>query len=149
MNRQEIKRSQTNTAERRKFLRLESHHLLNHERFRLQNIAGGTDAEHSTMKNISWGGLLFESKRQYNIGDFLKLEIELPGWEKFKNEFLKPDEISRSRPLVVLGRVVRVENISQGIFDIGVSFVSVDHDHREAVMKYVKQTLLEKAGKDS
>lgn len=94
------------------------------------------------LKNYSGGGVLFESTIRYDIGDLLKLEIALPGWERFKNEFYKEDRLSRSDPVVVLASVVRVECMGPpSLFDVGVCFVGIDEDDRWAVIKQIDAQL--------
>ena len=93
----------------------------------------------AAFKDISAGGLLFECKRKYDIGNLLKLEIVIPGWEKFKSEFYKPDESSRSKPLIALASVVRVEMVKPGLYDIGVSFAGIDEGHQSALLQYIQR----------
>jgi len=134
----------TPEMERRKYVRLTSQNVVKCEVYRITN---GEDAEkqESTSKNISAGGLLFETKKQYDIGEVLKLEINLPGWQKFKPEFFKPDQLSGEKPLVALANVVRVESVSDGTYDVGVCLAGIDEGHQMAINKYIDQRLRESA----
>ncbi len=128
--------------DRRKYYRMDRNCVLRCEKFsaknfnekQLQDEAGGL------VKNISAGGILFETNQPYPIGTLLKVELKLRGWEEFKSEFYKLHVSSKDQPLVVLAKVTRVELIkSSEIYDIGLSIVSIDEGHREALKKFVRQ----------
>jgi hypothetical protein len=123
-------------SERRKFIRIKKSNALKHVKFQLSGGAG--DALQSLSKDLSAGGILFESAVLYAIGDILRLEINVPGWEKFKPEFYKPG-LTKSEPLIVLVKVMRVERVGAGKHDIGCMFVGIDDGHQMALAKYLKQ----------
>ena len=82
--------------------------------------------------------MLFESNVKFDLGTLLRIEIDIPGWERFKNEFYKTYEASKSSPLVVLASVVRVEVVyPENRFDIDVCFSAIDKGHQWALIKYV------------
>ncbi|HPS20120.1 MAG TPA: PilZ domain-containing protein [Candidatus Omnitrophota bacterium] len=127
--------------ERRKYVRLPEHCVLKCEKLTTGELFGGTVEQHhieGVTKNISAGGVLLETKEPFKLGEIIKMEIALPGWEKFKSEFYKTDSVSRSHPLVVLGKVVRVETFGDK-YDMGICFVAIDEGHRWAVLKYVSE----------
>ncbi len=123
--------------ERRKYYRLPFQTVLRCEKFQFHKTFDNKQIE-AALKNVSAGGILFESDKPYALKDILQIELEIPGWEKFKNEFYKSDELTASKPLIVLGSVVRVEVIHQGVYDIGVCFAGIDHGHQEALLKFIK-----------
>lgn len=128
-------------SERRKYIRVGEKHVLEVEKYSFKGIDLKKDVEAAT-KNFSAGGILFESKRQLEIGDTLKLKVKIHGWEKYKTEFIKPNRLSKSEPLVVLAKVVRVEIVKSGqLYDIGVSFVGIDRDYQRALTKFIKKKL--------
>ncbi len=138
---------QTQTAERRKYIRLANKNILHHQRFSLHSMPLD-DKFHAVLKNVSAGGCLFESKHRYELGDMLKLEIDLKGWEKFKSEFYRVENASRVHPVVVLASVMRVEMIKpSSLYDIGVCFVGIDEGHRWAVIKYIQNQIQEEKQK--
>lgn len=92
-------------------------------------------------KNISAGGLLFETKTEYALGSVLRLEVSLSGWERYKPEFYKPESVTQHGPLVILGEVVRIEAISEGKYDIGVKITGIDEGHRLALEKFIKEEI--------
>lgn len=99
-------------GERRKYYRMPVDHLLE---FREYSLSEGQDnLKMSNLKNISGGGVLFESDSVLPVGTLLKMKLKIPGWQKHKTEFLKHDRDSTAEPLVALGHVVRVEEMEDG-----------------------------------
>jgi len=131
-----------NEAERRKYARIHEEDVLVCEPFDASALGGKIGkGRHAFTKSLSEGGILFESAQIFPIGTLLKLELDLPGWEKYKPEFRKHDALPGRLPLVVLGKVVRIEDIGGGEFDIGVLFVALDTGHKLALKKYVARAL--------
>jgi hypothetical protein len=120
--------------ERRRFFRLDGKYLLQHERF---TIPRGAAVQEDTAKNISANGLLFESRTPYDLGTVLRLELLVQGIDKFKTEFYKHERLSNTEPLIVLGKVSRVEAVGPKLFDIGVSLVGLDYVCQRALAKYI------------
>lgn len=96
---------------------------------------GGAPAV-SQYRDVSVGGLLVDSPRAYPLGALLKLEIRVPGWGRFQNHF-GPAQDAELRPLVALGTVVRVEQLDEGGFELGIKFQNVYPDDLEALMRFV------------
>ncbi len=46
-------------------------------------------------------------------------------------------------PLLVVGTVVRVENLGSNQFDIGISFIKVDGSVRNELSKYIRKCICE------
>lgn len=125
--------------ERRKYIRLSTKHIGRISPYSISNIDQSSQIE-TIVKNVSAGGALFESKKKYSLGDLICIEIDLPGWEKFKSGFYKPGQLSKGDPVVAIANVVRVEVVKLGkLFDIGICFVGVDDDHQRAIKKYVRK----------
>ena len=126
------------SEERRKYYRMPVDHLLE---FREYSLSEGQDnLKLSNLKNISGGGILFESDSVLPVGTLLKMKLKIPGWQRHKTEFLKHDRDSTTEPLVALGHVVRVEEMEDGKnYEIGVFFECVDDDHRNALIKYIEE----------
>ncbi|MFH0753383.1 MAG: PilZ domain-containing protein [Candidatus Omnitrophota bacterium] len=131
---------QKTDPERRKFLRIHEEDVLVCEPFDASVLRGDSGKRrHVVSKDLSQGGLLFESREPFEIGTILKLQVDIPGWEKFKTGFIKVNEISGRHPLVTLGKVVRVEDVGAGNFDIGIAFVALDSGHKLALQKYLEK----------
>lgn len=77
-------------------------------------------------KNISKSGILFESRERFSVGAKVQLMIPMP---------------EDSDAIVVLGRVVRVEVLSSGHYDIGVSFLELDQTAKNDLAHYLLDQL--------
>lgn len=89
----------------------------------------------SKSRDLSSSGILFHSTILYEVGDMIRLEIPLYGWEKFKTEFTKPGAKTHE-PVIVLGKVVYVLLVEGG-YQVGVHFIGIDADHQQALRKYL------------
>jgi len=125
-------------AERRKYIRIPSKDIITCKKY---GAGPGQAAREAMLRNISAEGIRFQSKEQYALGDVVKIELYLPGWEKFNPGFYKDDALLDQRPLVALGTVVRIELISSGTYEIGVYLSGVDEGHRWALREYIKNKL--------
>ena len=91
-------------------------------------------------KDVSAGGLLLTSRHQCQLGTMLKLEIRVPGWGKHRKatfESLESLHQDWQRPLVAIGKVVRIEALENGRFELGVQFLNVYPDDLQALMAFV------------
>jgi hypothetical protein len=130
--------------ERRKYVRVDEEDLVVCEPYDIHTFGGSGSTRLSAFtKNLSEGGILFESDTIFDIGMVLRLEIDIPGWEEFKPES-KGSASSGRQPLIVLAKVVRVEDLGGGFFDIGVAFTAVDSDHQVALRKYLERAIKER-----
>ncbi|MFH1217351.1 MAG: diguanylate cyclase [Pseudomonadota bacterium] len=73
-------------------------------------------------KNLSLTGILFESQTPFDIGTKIQLQIPL-------------DEFNET--LLILGTVVRIEVFGNNQYDIGVSFLEMDHNSKNEVSRYL------------
>ncbi len=90
----------------------------------------------SVYADISAGGLLLSSPRAFPLGTLLRLEMKVPGWGKHQGRF-GPAHDQDLRPLVAVGQVVRIETLDEGEFELGVKFLNVYPDDREALRKFI------------
>ncbi len=126
------------SEERRKYYRMPVDHLLEFREYCLSE--GKDNLKMSNLKNVSGGGVLFESDSVLPVGTLLKMKLKIPGWQKYKTEFLKHDWDSTIEALVALGHVVRVEEMEEGKhYEIGVVFECVDDNHRDALINYIEE----------
>ena len=123
-------------SERRQFIRLAAEDIVFCEEYTIP--PSGDSPLETRMTNVSAGGLLIRSDRAYVLGDVLRLSFRLPGWEKYKLEFFKAAATSISKPLTVIGTVVRVDQVGDGEFEIGVCLSGMDSGHRQAVDRYIQ-----------
>jgi len=92
------------------------------------------------LRDTGGGGVLIESRKEYKVGDFLKLEVDLPGWYRFKGGFYRADA-HLPEPLIILVEVRRAEKISKGKYRIGASFAGIDEGHRDALISFIQSKL--------
>lgn len=109
------------SVEKRTFTRIEFERTVT---IRPLGIPGEID--NSIARNISEGGILISSKKGYDLG--ARLELQVP---------LKEDGDS----LTIFGSVVRVEQFDNGLYDIGLSFLLIDSttSFSEAIADYIVQ----------
>ena len=130
---------QKNFKERRACARIQPSQKLECSKFEFgQKETGKTKA---FIKSLSASGVLFETKAKYDISDVLDLRLDIPGWDKFKTEFFKPQELFSYKPLRALAKVVRVNRASEDSFQVGAHFCAIDADHRKALFKFIKQKI--------
>jgi len=132
-----------NAAERREHVRIEMSDIVKCFKTSLPGDTNtGTDTAKS--KNVSAGGILIESSVKYSVGDVLRLEISLPGWADFKGGVLslfKKKSNEDGEALQVVGRVVRVETVSDSIFFVGICYTDIAKADQKAVEKYIHKML--------
>ncbi|MBI4384913.1 MAG: diguanylate cyclase [Nitrospinae bacterium] len=106
--------------DKRQFLRVDFF-----SEIRVKNLTPKRKIELSTKtKNLSYGGILFESKDPFNIGDDLSLHITL----------------SPGKTMDLAGLVVRVEAFNS-TYDIGVSFLELIGEVSHEISRYIADFL--------
>ncbi|MFH1858625.1 MAG: PilZ domain-containing protein [Candidatus Omnitrophota bacterium] len=86
-------------------------------------------------KNVSGGGMLFESLREVAVGTLFDLAIHLP---------------TSPLPLLAKGKVVRVKKTRPyGRYDVGVSLVEIHEEDRRELVQYLVATLFTKSDCES
>lgn len=85
------------------------------------------NADISQTRNLSLGGMLLTTNRQFNPGIKLALEIRLP---------FDPD------PIMLIARVIESREITKNlIYDTRLMFLAVDERHRKAMNETVNYYL--------
>jgi len=75
-------------------------------------------------KNMSLGGMLLTTNRQFSEGTHLALEIRLP---------FDPN------PIMIIGRVIESREISKDlIYDTRMAFLAIDEKHRDIIKQTVE-----------
>lgn len=123
-------KTQISSLERRVYPRLKAGTHLVYRLFKSpQDLLrrGFSPEQISTTKNLSAGGLLFDSDEQLPVGSFLELKIELPDEKK---------------PIECLARILRVEEIEANrVYGVAVRFLSITGADRARLSKYVDSGL--------
>lgn len=123
------------SVERRKYYRMPMEHFIE---FGEYSFSGDQKKFESKLKDVSEGGILFESDHAPEIGSLIQLKLKIPNWHKHKTEFIKHDWASTPESLVTLGHVMRIEEVEAGNrYEVGVVFECIDDDHRNALAKYI------------
>jgi len=78
---------------------------------------------HVATKDLSAGGISFESELFYELADALEIQVALPGFHE---------------PLVLRGRIVREQPLPSGVVDYAVAFMDVTPDQQLAIDEMVK-----------
>lgn len=86
-------------------------------------------AMEATSKDLSTGGILFES--DYPIDIDTKIQIQIPTG-------------IADKPLLVIGTVVRIEKYSSSQYDIGISFLEIDNTAKNELSKCIIECIGEK-----
>lgn len=112
-------------SDKRKFTRLPDHLSISYRIISLGDTPEGyIDLRGGGVSdNISEGGALFEVLEEIPLGSFLEIS------------FIVPD---LDYPLILRGRVVRVEEIIEGKkYDIGLKFTQIFEKDRELLQKHL------------
>ncbi|MCA9409189.1 MAG: PilZ domain-containing protein [Candidatus Omnitrophica bacterium] len=121
--------------ERRKFKRIEENHKVISSRY-----PSTGETSNDAIKDFCAGGAFINSKIRYEIGELIKLAIQIEGLRKYVPGFNYATTLTRSDPVVVLAKVVRSDIIRSGYtYGIGVSFVSIADRDKMAIDKYIKE----------
>jgi c-di-GMP-binding flagellar brake protein YcgR len=109
--------------ERRKFLRLEAHHLLKYKMLNKKRAL-------SFARNISAGGVLFHSKDEMPPGSDVELVINFPSFP---------------HPISVVARIIHIKPLKKlGGFYIGAEFIHINEQDRDYIEKKISGVLGEK-----
>lgn len=89
-------------------------------------------------KNISAKGLLLLSPHSYNLGDIMRVSIALPRVHKFKPGYHKPMMNPYEEPITTIGKVVRIEQVDDEQFEIGLCFEGMYEDDYIGLLNYIE-----------
>lgn len=104
--------------ERRKFSRIDARFIVSYRIFDENNNVDITQT-----KNISLGGMLLTTNKQFEKGTNLALEIRLP---------FDPN------PIMLIGKVLESREITRNlIYDTRIMFLAVDEKHRKVINETV------------
>lgn len=122
------------TNERRQYKRIPLGATVSFQELSFSKIM---ESANSISKDVSSGGLLITSTREYCLGTLLKLEVDVPGWGKHQKSFGTASDKDQ-RALVAVGQVVRVEQMESGEFELGIKFLNVYPDDWTALQSFVE-----------
>lgn len=96
----------------------------------------GAEASEAAYRDVSGGGLLLGSPREVPLGALLKLQVDVPGWHPDAGRF-GPAKDQATRPLVAVGQVVRLEQLEDGAYELGIKFLNVHPDDWAALLAFL------------
>lgn len=125
------------TTERRRFFRLPKEAKLTCQE--ITYPLGEVPEFTVQMVDVSEGGVRFEGAEAPTVGTLLQVALILQGWHRHTSEFLKYDDLSISKPLTAIGRVVRCAPGQEGRHEVGVEFLDIWDDHWRAMRLYLEK----------
>jgi hypothetical protein len=134
--REDAGEGQPASIERRRYFRLPRSSLVTHKVMEFSVDPSAPEA--GRIRDLSVSGVRFESETKYVPGNLLKLELDLPGWEREKIDFFRSDPGEALKPLVVLAEVRWVKPVSDR-YEVGAHFVNIDEWHGKALLKYLEK----------
>lgn len=124
-------------AERRKFLRIPKESKVRYHE--LKYPMAKRDIKNTKSKNVGGGGILFSSGKYIDTGTILKIDITAQGWEKYRPGFFKGGETSVSKPITVIGEVIRSkEAVKNKEYDTAVRFINIHEDDLRGLIGYIE-----------
>ncbi len=121
---EQLRFQENEKSERRKYARIATNLYITY------SISGKEFSEAGIFisKNVSGGGILFESFRQIPVGTVFDLAIHLPTFPF---------------PLSAKGKVVRLKKTRHyGRYDVGMSLIEISEKERRELIKYLISTFL-------
>ena len=111
--------------ERRKYPRCEEEMSL------LYKYPKAAEIKTSPTRNISGGGVCFETEAQVSPGDVLEIQINKP----------IDGGLGAILPIHVDARVTWIEQVKPGKYKLGLQFVDIDEKYRKEIIRNVEKNL--------
>jgi diguanylate cyclase (GGDEF)-like protein len=110
------------SQDKRRYLRIDFGESLNVE------VLGSPESQQivSKSKNLSMAGILFENEFSLEIGSKVQLSVVIG---------------EAQSPFLLIGTVVRVENIENGLYDIGIAFLELHSKAQNTISKHITDYL--------
>lgn len=89
-------------------------------------------------ENISLGGVMVNTEKQFEKGSLIQLKITLPGWHKYHPGFIRVLEDSIGSPLTAICEVLRSERTGEG-FATAAKFINIDPDDFAGFQGYLEK----------
>lgn len=105
----------------RKFLRAEADYRVEYGPF--PPAPDMSDLKPGAIKNISGGGLLFNTREPLPVGDQIVIRIHLTGWRPEGDDWVETGD-QTEHPLTTIAEVIRCESDpTSGAYQVGVKFL--------------------------
>ena len=116
--------------EKRRYIRVPSHFPVRY--YSVENKDAATNPFESMSDNISVGGMMFFSERNFHPNEVLRLEFKI-------------ENSGRVISMSVFGRVVWNDEIEKGtLYNTGVEFQNLSQEQKDELGIFVKNVLAEK-----
>ncbi len=142
-------------SNRRQYFRLEKNAAIAlfpfdpYQELQLPSKANISNASTNTeLKNLGAGGVLIETEKPYALGDIVKLQITLKDWEAGQLALFQEAKAG-STLFRTIARVVRVEWVESGCYDIGFEFVGIAPEEKESLNRYLLSQMKTRKNEDS
>ena len=120
---------------KRKFKRAQSKYALKCQPYPLKE---GKEGTYVICNDISADGILFTSLVVFKTKQKLKLDLKLPGWDKFWEKLYKKKHLQTDTYSMV-AKVVRIVDIGDNVYQIAAHFISKNNAKQKALLKYIKE----------
>ncbi len=103
------------------------------------SLSESKPALEAEVMDLSEEGAGLNLKGKLNQGSIAKLALNIPGWDRYLNEFYKEGAAS-SQPFVALVEVVWTNVREES--EVGVKFVGIDEGHRKALSRFLSKSMI-------
>jgi c-di-GMP-binding flagellar brake protein YcgR len=101
------------------------------------------DMQAAEMLNISMEGALFESARAFPLAELLTIEMNLIGWQHFQaRQKTTIDDKTITGSLRVAAEVVRIVELNESKYHIGIKFLNLRAQDQEILKDYIKKRVM-------
>jgi len=122
-------------SDRRTLGRVAYHGDLLHREFMLS--ANRPEFVRDQLRDLSRGGVGFQTSYRYEIGALVEARLEIHGWTQHATAFYTGDPKLAAQPLVAVLKVSSLHALPEGRWKVGAAFESIDEGHLEALGRYL------------
>ena len=143
---------QQNVSERRIYARIQQGFTVKVQELDLYQelrLTGRKKEAAAMIVNLSASGALLSSGQFYGEKTILKLQVDMPEWQKHTGSFFRHSVVLPSPPMILTGEVVRSKRSSAGSHAVAVRFVGIDRMYTRTINNMVKEFERRKALKNT
>ncbi len=143
---------QQNVSERRVYARIQQGFTVKLQELDLYQelrLAGRKKETAAMIVNLSASGALVSTGQFFKEKTILKLEVDMPEWQKHTGSFFRHAVVLPSPPMLLTAEVVRSQRSNGGNHSVAVRFVGVDRMYTRTINNMVKEFERRKALKKS
>lgn len=132
----------TKSTDRRSFERLESGFTARVQEVDLYqelNLSRRKKDVDGKILNISASGALLSASQNFSEKSILKLDIDMPEWQKHTGSFFSHEVVLPSPPMTLTAEVIRAQKVQYGLYQFAVRFVGIDSIRSRALNNMVRE----------